>query len=95
MISHAKNIESLYEHFSHQFLALERMIVIDISTSWEKELCQLSELESSILIGDVRLLADIYWLDEFEIMTDKEQSVFHGFAPLESSLNKEKNVALH
>ncbi|MCG9581050.1 hypothetical protein L1D09_05820 [Vibrio tubiashii] len=71
MLSYAAGIESLHEHFSHQFFELERMIIIDISTCWGCDLEALCEKDRCELLGDVRLLTDIYWLDDFEIKTDK------------------------
>ncbi|MFV8463947.1 hypothetical protein ACNO7T_22575, partial [Vibrio campbellii] len=82
MLSHAKGIESLHEHFSHQFLELERMIIIDISTCWGGDVEALCEKDRCELITDVRLLTDIYWLDDFEIKTDKGQDIFMGFKSL-------------
>ncbi len=82
MLSHAEGIESLHEHFSHQFLEIERMIVIDISTCWSGEIDTLCEKDRCELIGDVRLLTDIYWLDDFEIKTDKGQEIFQGISAL-------------
>jgi|GEM_PF-3473949 len=79
MLSHAEGIESLHEHFSHQFLELERMIIIDISTCWGGDVEALCEKDRCELITDVRLLTDIYWLDDFEIKTDKGQDIFMGF----------------
>lgn len=74
VLSYAEGIESLHEHFSHQFLEIERMIVIDISTCWSGEIDTLCEKDRCELIGDVRLLTDIYWLDDFEIKTDIKYS---------------------
>ncbi|MGR5278395.1 hypothetical protein ACPV5J_17070 [Vibrio rotiferianus] len=82
MLSHAEGIESLHEHFSHQFLELERMIIIDISTCWGGDVEALCEKDRCELITDVRLLTDIYWLDDFEIKTDKGQDIFMGFKSL-------------
>lgn len=78
VLSYAKDIESLHEHFSHQFLELERMIIMDISTSWVGEVEALCEKDCCELFGDIRLLTDIYWLDDFEIKTDKGQDIFLG-----------------
>ena len=63
MLSHAEGIESLHEHFSHQFLELERIIIIDISTCWGVDVEGLCEKDRCELITDVRLLTDIYWVD--------------------------------
>lgn len=82
MLSHAEGIESLHEHFSHQFLELERMIIIDISTCWGVDVEGLCEKDRCELITDVRLLTDIYWLDDFEIKTDKGQDIYMGFKSL-------------
>ncbi|MEZ9289743.1 hypothetical protein AB4251_00675 [Vibrio lentus] len=82
MLSHAEGIESLHEHFSHQFLELERMIIIDISICWGGDIEALCEKDRCELITDVRLLTDIYWLDDFEIKTDKGQDIFMGFKSL-------------
>ncbi|WP_045406978.1 hypothetical protein [Vibrio jasicida] len=82
VLSYAEGIESLHEHFSHQFLELERMIIIDISTFWGGDVEALCEKDRCELITDVRLLTDIYWLDDFEIKTDKGQDIFMGFKSL-------------
>lgn len=82
MLSHAEGIESLHEHFSHQFLELERIIIIDISTCWGGDVEALCEKDRCELITDVRLLTDIYWLDDFEIKTDKGQDIFMDFKSL-------------
>ncbi|MEG3220969.1 hypothetical protein PD716_10035 [Vibrio gigantis] len=82
MLSYAEGIESLHEHFSHQFLELERMIIIDISTCWGGKVEALCEKDRCELITDVRLLTDIYWLDDFEIKTDKGQDIFLGIKSL-------------
>ncbi|MGR5095669.1 hypothetical protein ACPV5O_03875 [Vibrio maritimus] len=36
----------------------------------------MNEKDSSELIADVQLLTDIYWLDGFEVKTDKGQEIF-------------------
>lgn len=82
VLSYAKDIESLHEQFSHQFLELERVIIIDISIFWVGEVEALSEKDRCELIADVRLLTDIYWLDDFEIKTDKGQDIFLGLKSL-------------
>lgn len=71
LLSYAQEIESLHEHFSHQFLEIDRMIVIDISTCWSGDIDLLDEIERCELMKDIRLLADIYWLEDYEIKTDK------------------------
>ncbi|PTC02765.1 hypothetical protein VME0621_01289 [Vibrio mediterranei] len=78
VLSYAEGIELLHEHFSHQFLEIERMIVIDISTCWSGEIDTLYEKDRCELITDIRLLTDIYWLDDFEIKTDTGQEIFLG-----------------
>jgi len=75
VIFYAKDIDSLYDYFSYYFLKHERVILVDISEGWGKELYSLSEVERKTLIEDVRLLADIYWLDEFTIKIVPEQNV--------------------
>ncbi|WP_261815448.1 hypothetical protein [Vibrio gallicus] len=85
VLSYAKGIESLLGHFNHQFLELDRMIVIDISISWRGDIDTMSEKDRSLLIEDARLLADINWLDDFEIKTDKGQGVFNGISTPEPS----------
>ncbi|AIV05690.1 hypothetical protein LA59_09455 [Vibrio harveyi] len=78
VLSYAEGIESLHEYFSHQFLEMERIIIVDISTCWSGKVEALCERDRSELITDVRLLTDIYWLDDFEIKTDKGQDIFLG-----------------
>jgi hypothetical protein len=80
VLSYADGIEILHEHFNHTLLEIERMIVIDISMCWGEEFDSLHESDRCKLIGDVLLLADIYWLDGFEIQTDKGQEIFQGSA---------------
>ncbi|WP_258070335.1 hypothetical protein [Vibrio jasicida] len=76
LLSYAQEIESLHEHFSHQFLEIDRMIVIDISTCWSVDIDLLGESERCELMKDIRLLADIYWLEDYEIKTDKGLEIY-------------------
>lgn len=87
VLSYAEGIESLYEHFSHQFLELERMIVIDISTCWNHEFDALHEKERCELIGDTHLLASIYWLDDFQIKTDKGLKIYQRVSSFSSCVD--------
>lgn len=45
----------------------ERCIFVDISCSWGSEFESLSDIDSQTVTDDIHLLADIYWLDSFEI----------------------------
>lgn len=76
LLSYAQEIESLHEHFSHQFLEIDRIIIIDISTCWSGGIDLLDERERCELMKDIRLLADIYWLEDYEIKTDKGLEIY-------------------
>lgn len=70
MIIYAYDIESLYESFENYLEYYERIIVIDISISWVCKFDELSDDEREELLTDIILLADVYWLDDFEIKSD-------------------------
>lgn len=67
VLCYSMNVESLYQHLCKQFFGLERMIIIDISTCWNGEIDSLDDIQRNELFGDIRLLADIYWLEDYEI----------------------------
>lgn len=72
VLTYSKDIDSIYQCYSHQFLDLERMIVIDTSTCWNDEIDSMRETDRDELINDIRLLADIYWLEDYEIKIERE-----------------------
>ncbi len=82
MLSYAEDIESLHESFSNQFLEIDRMIVIDISRCWSGDFDSLIKKERCELIGDIRLLTDIFWLDDFEVKTDKGKEILLRGTPV-------------
>lgn len=72
VISYAEGVESLHEHYSRQSNESERIIVIDISSCWGGEIDSLDEKEHCELMGDIQLLADIYWLEDYKIKAGKK-----------------------
>lgn len=81
LLSYAQEIELLHEHFCHQSLKIERMIVVDISKCWGGDIDILNAKEYCELMRDLLLLVDIYWLEDYEIKTDKGLEI-HQVMPL-------------
>ena len=67
VIGYCRGVESLHDCFLNKPVIQERCIFIDISCSWGSEFESLSDIDSQTVTDDIHLLADIYWLDSFEI----------------------------
>lgn len=71
IITFAKDIEKLCERYRKTYLKLERVIVLDTSEHWGKSVANLTDSECNLLISDVSLLADIYWLENYDIKIEQ------------------------
>ncbi|MGR5193948.1 hypothetical protein [Vibrio rotiferianus] len=84
IVTYSDDVESLFYSYSHLYLDLERVLVVDISLCWGKKLEELTTADCEVLAKDIRLLADVYWLDEVKVITennneDLNNSLFNKF----------------
>ncbi|MEZ9132785.1 hypothetical protein AB4343_16910 [Vibrio breoganii] len=53
---------------------IDRLIVLDTSTAWPIPFSQFDQMKVTKLVEDIRLLLDIYWLDEVSIEIEGEMN---------------------
>ncbi|MGR5351171.1 hypothetical protein ACPV40_13605 [Vibrio alfacsensis] len=70
VITYSDDVESLFYSYSHLYLELERVLIVDISRCWSQRLEEMTTAECELLAKDIQLLADVYWLDEVKVMTE-------------------------
>ncbi|WP_126504839.1 hypothetical protein [Shewanella atlantica] len=71
IITFAKDIGKLCECYRETYFKLERVIILDTSEHWSKSVANLTNSECNLLVSDVRLLADIYWLESYDIKIEQ------------------------
>lgn len=71
VITFAKNIDDLYEYYCQEYLKLERVIILDASECWGETVVNLTELECDLLVSDVLLLANVYWLERYSTKVEQ------------------------
>ncbi|WP_353499630.1 hypothetical protein [Vibrio sp. CB1-14] len=71
VVFYSDRTSDLYERYKRQYSASSRVILVDTSESWDVPVESMTLSELDVLVEDIHLLADIYWLDQFSIVIER------------------------